>query len=277
MNHLQAVILGVIQGLTEFLPISSSGHLVLFQRIFGLTEAELFFDTSVHLGTLVAVVIVFWNDVRAIVSSVLRLVWAVVKKDLSAKPILKAPEIKMAVMIVIGSLPTAFIGVLFREIAHRLFSSVILVGAMLLVTGSGLWLTRRITGISGGLTISRFSGLRAFIVGTVQGLAILPGISRSGATICTGLFLGLNRETAAKYSFLLSIPAILGAVVLSLGDISSGTDIRISTALTGSIAACVVGYLALKYLISIVNRGRLHIFAPYCWFVGILALILGIY
>lgn len=277
MNHLQAVILGIIQGLTEFLPISSSGHLVLFQRIFGLTEAELFFDTSVHFGTLVAVVIVFWDDVRAIVSSVLRLVWAVFKKDLSVKPLWKEPEIKMALMIVIGSVPTALIGILFREIAHRLFSSVILVGAMLLITGLGLWITRKITPLSGGLTISRFSGLRAFIVGTVQGLAILPGISRSGATICTGLFLGLNRETAAKFSFLLSIPAILGAVVLSLGDISVGTDIQITTALTGSVVAGVVGYIALKYLISIVNRGRLHIFAPYCWFVGILALILGIF
>ena len=276
MNHLQAVILGIIQGLTEFLPISSSGHLVLFQRIFGLTEAELFFDTSVHLGTLVAVVVVFWDDVRAIVSSVLRLVWAVFNKDVSAKPLLEEPEIKMALMIVIGSLPTAFIGILFREIAHRLFSSVILVGAMLLITGMALWVTRRIMSQSGGHTISRFTGLRAFIVGAVQGLAILPGISRSGATICTGLFLGLNRETAAKYSFLLSIPAILGAVVLSLSDISSGMEIQISTALTGSVVACVVGYIALKYLISIVNRGRLHIFAPYCWLVGILALILGI-
>ena len=275
MNLLQAVVLGVIQGLTEFLPISSSGHLVLFQRIFGLTEAELFFDTSVHLGTLVAVVIVFWNDVKAITGAVLRLLFTVLKKNASVKPLLYAPEIKMAFLIVIGSVPTAIIGLFFRKVADQLFSSVTLVGAMLLITGLVLWATRRIAPANEGFNISRFSGTRAFIVGTVQGLAILPGISRSGATISAGLFLGLNRETAAKYSFLLSVPAILGAVVLSLKDISTGTDMNMTAALTGSMAACVVGYGALKYLIRIVKRGRLHFFAPYCWFVGILALILG--
>ena len=275
MNLLQALILGIIQGLTEFLPISSSGHLVLFQRIFGLTEAELFFDTSVHLGTLVAVVIVFWNDVKSIAVAVLRLLFAVLKRNTPVKPLIHGPEIKMAFVIVLGSVPTAIIGIFFRKVADQLFSSITLVGAMLLITGIALWATRRIAPQNGGLNISRFSGTRALIVGTIQGLAILPGISRSGSTICAGLFLGLNRETAAKYSFLLSIPAILGAVILSLKDISSGTNMNIITALMGSMAACVVGYGALKYLIRIVNRGRLHFFAPYCWLVGILALMLG--
>ena len=277
MNIIQAVILGAIQGLTEFLPISSSGHLVLCQRIFGLTEAELFFDISVHLGTLVAVVIVFWKEVKAITVAVLQLAAAVLKANTSLTTLLIKPEIRMAFLILMGSIPTAIIGISLRPLTDRLFSSVILVGVMLLVTGMLLWLTRRIGPANACRDINHFSTIRACVVGTVQGLAILPGISRSGATISAGLFLGLNRETAARYSFLLSVPAILGAAGLSLKDLSTGADanVNMSAALLGAATAAVVGFGALKYLIRIVNRGRLHFFAPYCWFAGILALILG--
>lgn len=275
MNSTEAILLGVIQGLTEFLPVSSSGHLVLFQQIFGLKEAELFFDVCVHLGTLVAVIAVFYRELRNIITALLRLASVAGQKERFSQQIESDPDVKMALLIIIGSIPTAILGLMFHSIADKLFSSPFLTGLMLMVTGFLLWLTRRAkldgkrTGLDG------FSRTKAFIIGIVQGLAIIPGISRSGSTISIGLLLGLNRETAARYSFLLSIPAIIGAGLLSLKDGLSQTDPVIRLSLLGATAAALVGYGALKLLLRMVKTGHLYVFAPYCWLAGILAIVLS--
>ncbi|MCK5418167.1 MAG: undecaprenyl-diphosphate phosphatase, partial [Desulfobacterales bacterium] len=185
MNSTEAIILGIIQGLTEFLPVSSSGHLVLFQQLFGLKEAELFFDVCVHLGTLVAVIIVFRQEIIKIISALLQLVSLAGQKEKFLQKVKSDPELKMAVFIVIGSIPTAILGLLFASIADRLFSSALITGLMLMVTGLLLWLTRKAGTHAVSTSIGHLTPGKAFIIGIVQGLAIIPGISRSGSTIST--------------------------------------------------------------------------------------------
>ena len=275
MNLAEAILLGIIQGLTEFLPVSSSGHLVLLQQLLGFKEAELFFDVCVHLGTLVAVLIVFRQEIRNIVMALLQLFALSGQKDRLRSAIASDPELKMALLIVIGSIPTALLGVAFSRIAEQLFSSVFIVGLMLMVTGSLLWLTRRSNRLSAPPGDDRLTIKNAFLIGTVQGLAIIPGISRSGSTISIGLLLGIQREIAARYSFLLSIPAIVGAGLLSLKDGLGEAGPVIHIPLIGAATAAIVGYVALKLLLNVVKKGGLSLFAPYCWLVGILAILFG--
>lgn len=269
METYQAIVLGIVQGLTEFLPISSSGHLVLFQQLFGLEEPALFFDISVHVGTLAAVILFFYKDILSILISAKRTTVLLAKKQVTVADAIKDPDIRLMLFIVIGSVPTAIIGLFLNQIAERLFSSVFIVGITLILTGGVLALTFWLKEDGAG----RFTGGKAFVIGIVQGLAVMPGISRSGSTIVTGLFLGLSRETAARFSFLLSIPAIVGAEILSLKD-ASAASLDVVTIL-GTITAAVVGYLSLKMLIYIVGKGRLYIFAPYCWLIGLTSLIIG--
>jgi undecaprenyl-diphosphatase len=273
MNSTEAIILGIIQGLTEFLPVSSSGHLVLFQQLFRLKEAELFFDVCVHMGTLVAIIVVFHREIQNIIAALLRLVSLAGQKETILQQVESDPGLKMALLIVIGSIPTAVLGLTFHSIADQLFSSSFFTGLMLMVTGLLLWLTRRAKPGGKGTGIEGFSKTKAFIIGIVQGLAIIPGISRSGSTISIGLLLGIDRETAARYSFLLSIPAIVAAGVLSLKDGLSQSDPAIRLSLLGAAAAALVGYGALKVLLRMVKKGHLYVFAPYCWLVGILAIV----
>jgi undecaprenyl-diphosphatase len=281
MNSLQAILLGTIQGLTEFLPISSSGHLVISQQLFGLKESALLFDISVHIGTLMAVIVYFKKELRAIIESVVRSIRSLLKREASLTEIYEDSYIKLTVFIVIGSIPTAILGIWIHGVSDTLFSSVVIVGSMLVVTGvllfmTGfmLWSTTWIK--KEGATISQFTIKKAIIVGFIQGVAIIPGISRSGSTIAAGLFLGLDKETAAKYSFLLSIPAILGAGILIFRDIHADTTLPLKIMLIGFVTSGIVGYVSLKFLVHMVKKGQLHFFAPYCWLVGILALICGL-
>jgi len=273
MNTTEAILLGIIQGLTEFLPVSSSGHLVLFQQLFGLKEAELFFDVCVHLGTLLAVLMVFRQEIIKIIAAVMRLFSPNAPPKTILQKIESDADLKMALLIVIGSIPTAVLGFLFRGIADWLFASAFITGLMLIVTGLLLWFARWSATVIAQPGADRLTPGKAFIIGIVQGLAIIPGISRSGSTISVGLLLGIGREMAARYSFLLSIPAIIGAGVLSLKEGLSGPDPTVHTALLGAIAAALVGYGALKSLLHVVKNGRLHWFAPYCWLAGIMAIV----
>jgi undecaprenyl-diphosphatase len=273
MNSTEAILLGIIQGLTEFLPVSSSGHLVLFQQLFGLNEAELFFDVCVHLGTLLAVMVVFRQEITNIISALTRLFSLKGSKKTVFQKIESDPDLKLALLIVIGSIPTAVMGFLFRGIADRLFASAFIAGLMLIVTGLLLWITRWAAPRGEKPGEDRLTPQNALIIGVVQGLAIVPGISRSGSTISIGLLLGIRREAAARYSFLLSIPAIIGAGLLSLKEGLSHTGPSFRISLLGAVTAAIVGYGALKCLLHVVKKGRLHLFAPYCWLVGILAIV----
>jgi undecaprenyl-diphosphatase len=274
MQPFEAIILGAVQGLTEFLPVSSSGHLVIFQYLFNLKEPEVLFNVGVHMGTLIAVIIFFRKDLHSIIASVFSFFNGILKKKVSFADATQDMDIKLALLIIVGTIPTGILGLFFHTIVDRIFSSVVLVGLMLIVTGSLLIITVWIK--NNGKSIKRFSFKEALIIGLMQGISILPGISRSGSTIAVGLFMGLERETAARFSFLLSIPAIIGATILEFKDISTYPSAQIISMLIGAFTSCLVGYGALGSLLYIVKKGRLHFFAPYCFAAGVIALIIGL-
>lgn len=270
MSLTQAIFLGFIQGLTEFLPISSSGHLVIFQNLFGLKEANLFFDVAVHFGTLLAILVVLWQEVLSLSKGFLCfLIYTLKKANISKQDRTMA---RLAGLIVVGLIPTGLIGFFMRDIVKLLFSSILAVGIMLLITGTILWITRMAG--EGDKDTDTVSVLDAIIIGFVQGLAIAPGISRSGATISLGLFRKLKKSVAVRFSFLLSIPAILGAMVLEWENplLQEGELLNM---IAGTLTAAVVGYVCLRILIRMVQKGHLHFFSPYCWAVGSVTIILS--
>ncbi|MCF6248746.1 MAG: undecaprenyl-diphosphate phosphatase [Desulfobacula sp.] len=282
----QGIILGILQGLTEFLPVSSSGHLILGQSFFGMTQSQLSFDISVHMGTLLAVLLVYASDILAICSSVIRFIVSIMGKKPLKEQINNDVYLQMAGVIVIGSIPTAVIGLFLKKFEHILFSSTLLVGCMLLLTGSILWASRRFhnveqdktpisTKTSFDISTKTSSGIgikKGLIIGIVQGLAVIPGISRSGSTIATGMFLGIDRQKAATFSFLLSIPAIIGAEILGVKDMLGGSLSIDTVTIWATIVSFITGLIALKILIKVVHAGKFHFFAPYCWFLGVMAI-----
>jgi len=269
MNIFQTILLGIIQGLTEFLPVSSSGHLVIFQNLLGFKEPELLLDTSLHLGTLLAVCIYFRSDLQKMLLGTWEFVFR--GRRAGAEGRTHRSHATLTWWVLIGTVPTGLIGVFFRHPLENLFGSVSLVALMLLVTGAIVGLTKFIPGkIGKGRALGY---LRSLAIGTAQGLAIIPGISRSGATIACGLSLGLEREMAGRFSFLLSIPAILGAVVLQLKD-GNFSSVGLFPLFCGFVASALVGLLALKVLMGMVRKGHLSYFAPYCWVLGLLVLLL---
>ena len=273
MNVIKAIVLGLVQGLTEFLPVSSSGHLVLGQHLFGLTEPEILFDVILHLGTLVAVVIIFRRELAGLTVELLRSPRFLKSRRDAAAAWRERPHFRMLVLVVVGSIPTGLMGVLFKDVFKSLFASTLAVGLALLVTGTVLFLTSRAR--PQRRNIMKFKVPDALTIGIAQGLAITPGVSRSGFTISAGLLLGLERELAARYSFILSIPAILGALVLELKDAGSGV-FSLPELAAGFAAALVSGVLALILLLRLVKGGRLHYFAPYCWLLGLVTIALSL-
>jgi undecaprenyl-diphosphatase len=273
LDWIEAVILGIVQGLTEFLPVSSSGHLVLGQFLAGLQEPELLFNISVHGGTLLAVLAVFHRDLLGLLGALGRVPAAMRLEGGLSTLVMDRSEARLLLMIAVGSVPTAIMGLLFARVAEELFGTIRLVGFALLITGLFLWFTRRL-GTEGRL-LNEMRWRDALIIGIAQGIAIIPGISRSGATIATALYLGIDRELSGRFSFLLSIPAIVGALVLSLNGNLFSSNLPVGVILAGSLSAALVGYSALRILLRIVKRGQLHNFAPYCWLVGAGALVLS--
>ena len=268
MNIFQTILLGIIQGLTEFLPISSSGHLVIFQNLLGFKEPELLLDTALHLGTLLAVCIYFRSDL----ANMLMGTWEFVFRSGTSTAQGKKHRSHAALTwwVLVGTVPTGLIGIFFRHPLENLFGSVSLVAVMLLITGAVVGVTKFLPGRAGkGRPLGYLSSLA---IGTAQGLAIIPGISRSGTTIACGLSLGLEREMAGRFSFLLSIPAILGAVVLQLKD-GNLTGVGLFPLLCGFVSSALVGLLALKILMGMVRKGHLFYFTPYCWALGLLVLL----
>lgn len=255
MTFIDAILLGILQGATEFLPVSSSGHLVLAQHLTeGFEQPGVLFDVLLHVGTMVAVVVYFWRDLAGLATSLWR-------KDDSA-----ASQRHMLALLVVGSIPTAIIGLLFKDFFVGLFERPDIVCIMLLVTGTLLWVAEKLR----NLEVSRkdMSFLDAVVVGTVQGCAIIPGISRSGSTIAALLLRGVDGETAARFSFLLALPAVFGAALLSFKDLEHVASSSMAPYLAGTLAALFTGLLCIHLLMGIIRRRRLHWFALYCWIVG---------
>lgn len=264
------MILGALQGLTEFLPVSSSGHLVLGGYLLGLSESHLFFDVVVHLATLVATLVFFRSTVADIARDSIAAAWEVRRRRPLRDVFRERPNAWMLVLIVAGSVPTALIGLLFEEPLERIFGAPRLVAGILLVTAALLLVTRFVKPGERGPTKVGIS--LALIVGVAQGLAVIPGVSRSGSTIAVALLLGFDREFAARYSFLLSVPAICGALLLVLPDLGQNPIDPVVLAV-GFLSAALVGIAALALLMPLVRKGRLHWFSVYLVPVAVVGLL----
>lgn len=269
MDLVQAIILGIVQGLTEFAPISSSAHLVLVPWLFGWQEPGLLFDTVLHLGTLVAVVAVFWRELGIMARDWL---WSLVPGKRSTD------YSRLGWLLVVGTLPAAILGYLFEDFFKELFSQPITVGVFLLGTAALLTLSEKAG--KRERSAEQLTAVNSLLIGIGQAIAIAPGISRSGATMSAGLLLGLSRTESARFSFLLAVPIILGAAASQMKDLvkdaptqAQGFD---SALIIGFLAAAVSGYLCINFLLSYVRRRSFHAFAAYCFILGVGAILLGL-
>lgn len=267
MDIVQAIILGLVQGASEFVPISSSGHLVLVPWLLGWPPPGLVFDTMVHWGTLVAVLAYFWRDFMALASA-----WG---RSLASRN-LSEPEARIAWLIIVGTLPAALMGYVGEDFFESLFAAPVWAAGLLLVTGLILalseWLGKR------WKEPHQLAFLDSILIGIAQGCAIAPGISRSGATIAAGLFRGLKREAAARYSFLLATPIIFGAGLLQLLDLfkMENATAHLPALILGFLTAAFSGYLCIRFLLSYLQQGKLYVFAIYCWLAGGACLLMAI-
>ncbi|HXF95077.1 MAG TPA: undecaprenyl-diphosphate phosphatase [Gemmatimonadales bacterium] len=258
MTIWQAVVLGLVQGLTEFLPVSSSGHLVLAERLLGVETPGVFVEVALHAATLASVLVVFGRRLAALAVGVVHG---------------RGEDLRYAALLLVATVPAGLVGVLLGDLVERAFDSLVLVGCGLVVTGGLLWLARR----SGGQR-PRPSAPGALAIGAMQALAVLPGVSRSGATVSAGLLHGLSPARAAEFSFLMAVPVIAGAAMLEAREAAA------EVARVGAVplvVSCVValasGIWAIRFLVRLVERGRFHAFAPYCWGVGLLTIALSLW
>lgn len=274
MTYFSAIFLGLIQGIAEFLPISSSGHLAFFQNVVGIANGEenMFFDVLLHLGTLVAVFVAYWSEIKALILEFFAMI-GVRKLPKGQKP--DRLSRRMILFIILGTLPL-FLVLPVKDRVEGLYSNAIFIGCAFLITGLLLFLSDRLN--HGNKDIKSASILDVLIVGVGQALATVPGISRSGTTISAGLSRGFGREFAVKFSFLLSIPAVLGANILSLIDaIQEGIDWSLMPMyLAGVAVAAISGYLAIRLLKYISQKGSFGGFCYYCWGIGLVTLILSL-
>ena len=275
MSLLSSVLLGLIQGIAEFLPISSSGHLAIAEHLLGMSgaaEIPEFFDVLLHLGTLVAVFVAYWADIRDMVVEFFCGV-----RDLArhTTPTPVPPARRMIVLIVVGTLPL-FVILPIKDLVEGLADNMYFVAGALIVTGCLLFASDRVK--RGRKTERSATMLDVLLVGVAQAIATCPGISRSGTTITAGCFMGFDRKFAVRYSFLMSIPAILGANILALKDVlESGIVLAdVPVYLVGVAVSAMVGYACIRLLKMIADKGKFGAFAYYCWAVGALTLILNV-
>ena len=276
MTYLLSILMGIIQGVAEFLPISSFGRLALFQTFFGMETVEekyMFFTVLLHFGTLISVCVVYWRDIADMIREFFLGIAALVgRKDTGVTP---PPARRMVMLIIIATLPL-FVMVLLQDAINQLFSNSIMVSCALIVTGFILFFSDRLA--KGHKTVRNATVADALIVGCGQALAVIPGLSRSGTTISVGMLRGFDRAFAVRFSFLLSLPAILGANVLEIKDaVEAGFPMEeLPMYLVGVAVAAVVGYFAIRLVKSLADKGKFGKFAYYCWAVGLGSLIAGV-
>ena len=272
MTYLSSFLLGLVQGLAEFLPISSSGHLSIAQNLLGLnTEIPEFFDVLLHLGTLVAVFVAYWRDICDMVAELIRGVGDLVH---GTTPRQVPPARRLILLIIVGTLPLFILLPIHKQV-QALSNNMVFIGAALVVTGFLLFACDLVR--KGKKTERTATIADVLVVGLGQAIATLPGISRSGMTITTGCFMGFERKFAVRFSFLLSIPAVLGANILSLKDALDDGIIwaEVPMYVVGVVTAAVVGYACIRLLRLVAEKGRFGAFAYYCWAVGLLTLLLN--
>lgn len=249
MSLWDALILGVVQGATEFLPVSSSGHLVIVQALLDVTLTGVLFEIAVHVATLVSILLVY----RARVG---KLAHGVVARD--------ADAVRYVMLLAVATIPAGIVGLLWKDQIEGLFDNPATPGFALLITGAFLWSSRAALARA---VNERPGWAAAFLIGVAQAFALVPGISRSGSTVVAALWLGINAREAAAFSFLMAIPVIAGAAVLQLGDLDMA-GLGVGPLVVGGLAAAVTGVLAIRTLVALLARESFHLFAPYCWAVG---------
>jgi len=266
LDLVQALVLGILQGATEFLPISSSGHLVLLPWLLGWEPGSLLFDAMVHWGTLIAIFFYFWQDLLRLITAGLR---GLLRRSLADQ------DARLAWGIVAGTLPAVILGYLFKDQFEALFANPRATSGFLLVTATFLFASERWS--QQRRPLREVGLIDALVIGTAQAFAIIPGVSRSGATIAAGLARGLRRETAARYSFLLATPALIGAGVLQLAEATTAGQLgqQVPALVIGFTASAATGYLCIRFLLRYLQDGRLYIFSIYCAAVGLGGLILS--
>ncbi len=276
----QAIWMAVVQGLTEFLPVSSSGHLILASELLGInTDGGPIFEVLLHIGTLVAVFIVYYKDVWGLIKEGMMLIVDGVRYlvNKTAHPFKMYPERKMVILVIVASIPTAILGLFVEAFLQDLFmSSVIPVGVLLLVTCGLLLASQKIK--IGKKRVEKATYKDALAVGIVQGIATLPGISRSGSTIVAGMAGGFDKEFAIRFSFLISIPAIAGAALLTLLK-ADFADLAANWGpyLLGTVLSAVVGYLCIRTLLKLLQNNKFHYFGYYCGAMGLIAIAWGLF
>jgi undecaprenyl-diphosphatase len=275
MNAYASAALGILQGLTEFLPISSSGHLVLGESLLKVKFDDISFEVFLHFGTFLSVVIIFRRTIWGMIKAVGEKAGAVYGgrsriNSLEYDQTYSNENWNLFCLILLGSVPAGILGILFKEVVEKTFSSPFFVSIMLLFTGSFLFLTKFFKKAEGKIKF-----FDALLIGIAQAIAMLPGISRSGLTISTGIFRGIKREKAAEFSFLLSLPAILGATALKLKDVlnEGNPSFNLWFYLIGMVCAFLFGCLAIKFLLNVIRKGKFEFFGYYCFLIGFLFLI----
>ncbi len=285
MTIVKAIIMGLIQGLTEFLPVSSSGHLGLIKGLTGLEEAGILFDILLHFATLIAICAVFYRDILKLIiefGGMCRDIFeniASFGKNLTGGrapeyvKVISNPYRRFVLLVIISTIPTGIIGVFMKDIVEYTSGNLLITGICLLCTGLILALSDFLA--DGDKKLKETGNFDAFAIGVAQGVATLPGLSRSGTTIVAGLLCGLDRKFAAKYSFIMSIPAVLGALVLELFDIGTESVSAgdVGCYIVGMIIAAVVGYIALRLVMKLVTGRYFKYFAYYCGAIGIVSII----
>ncbi len=285
MSFLYSILMGIIQGITEFLPVSSFGHLVIFQQFTGFTpDTGLLLEAMLHFGTLVALILAFQKDVKQILLEICRMIYDVIQnikifihnrktgEDQSYHRVVRTSYRKFVALLAVSSIPTFLLGFISRNLAQMAADDVLFAGIGLLLTGILLFVADFVP--VGGKLPGEVTYDRAMWIGICQGLSVFPGLSRFGVTLTTSRIFGLGRKFGLKYSLMLSIPAILGATVVELGNFAS-EDMTVALGfsyLLGAIAAGFVGLLCIRRMISWVRRKNFRIFAYYCFFAGIVAI-----
>lgn len=279
MDYISSVLMGILQGIAEFLPISSSGHLALFQHFFGVEnyeETQMFFTVLLHLGTLLSVFVYYWKDIWEMIREFFLLLGGLFSRR-DGRGQSAPPARRMVLLIIVATLPL-FLILPIKDRVEAAMGSVTFVSVALLLTGFILYFSDR---MARGRKIERTATLAdAVLVGFAQAVGTLPGISRSGITISAGLLRGYDRVFAVRFSFLMSLPAVLGANILSLKDVveTGGVDMeRMPVYLVGTLVAAVVGYFAIRLVNLLSDKGKFGAFAYYCWGAGLVALIAGFF
>ena len=286
MNLLQAIIMGIVQGITEFLPVSSSGHLTILKNLFGMKDVKITFDLMLHFGTLVAIFVVYRKDILWLIGSGVGIIrdsalnvmtyFKSVKKGgrkLPYRKVISNQYRKFTWMVIVSTIPTGIIGYTFEKSFYMDNMGLLVPGICLFITAVLLMIADKCPG--GSKLPNDVTYTTAFSIGIVQGLATLPGISRSGSTIAACLMSGFDKKFAVKYSFIMSIPAILGAVVLKLGDLSEDTLSKGEMACygVGTVVSAVVGYFCIRIMLKLVKERKFKYFAYYCIAVGLFSIV----